>query len=309
MTIIWALFGYSLAFSNGVGALAPFIGGLSYLGLNGVSNQLAPLAPTIPHTVYAMYQGMFAIITVGLITGAVAERMKFKAYVDVHGAVGDLRLQPARPLGLAAGRLAVQARRARLRRRYGRPHLVGGRCAGRRAACSASARGYGNRRDPPPQPAADRARRRHPVVRLVRLQRRLRAGGQPARGLGVPQHARRCRGRAASPGCSPSRSTPASPRCSARRPARSRVSSRITPGRRLRRALGRARSSAPSPARCATSALRTQDQVRLRRRARRRRHPRRGRDHRRDPHRRLRHRGHQLRRAQRAAVRQRRSRY
>lgn len=81
VTIIWVLFGYSLAFSDGQGALAPFIGGLNYLGLNGISGQVAPLAPTIPHTVYAMYQGMFAIITVALITGAVAERMKFKAYV------------------------------------------------------------------------------------------------------------------------------------------------------------------------------------------------------------------------------------
>ena len=81
VSVIWALFGYSLAFSNGSGALAPFIGGLNYLGLNGISNQVAPLATSIPHTVYAMYQGMFAIITVALITGAVAERMKFKAYV------------------------------------------------------------------------------------------------------------------------------------------------------------------------------------------------------------------------------------
>ena len=81
VTIIWVLFGYSLAFSNGSGASAAFIGGLNYVGLNGISNQLAPLAPTIPHTVYAMYQGMFAIITVALITGAVAERMKFRAYV------------------------------------------------------------------------------------------------------------------------------------------------------------------------------------------------------------------------------------
>jgi Amt family ammonium transporter len=81
VSIIWALFGYSLAFSDGKGALAPFIGGLSYLGLNGIGNQLAPLAATIPHSVYAMYQGMFAIITVALITGAIAERMKFKAYV------------------------------------------------------------------------------------------------------------------------------------------------------------------------------------------------------------------------------------
>jgi ammonium transporter, Amt family len=81
VSIIWMLFGYSLAFSDGSGALAPFIGGFNYVGLNGISNQLAPLAATIPHTVYAMYQCMFAIITVALITGAIAERMKFKAYV------------------------------------------------------------------------------------------------------------------------------------------------------------------------------------------------------------------------------------
>jgi Amt family ammonium transporter len=81
VSVIWAVFGYSLAFSDGSGALAPFIGGLNYLGLNGIAKQLAPLAPTIPHTVYIMYQGMFAIITVALITGAIAERMKFKAYV------------------------------------------------------------------------------------------------------------------------------------------------------------------------------------------------------------------------------------
>lgn len=80
-SVIWALFGYSIAFSDGSGALAPFMGGLDYLGLNGVANQIAPLAATIPHGVFAMFQGMFAIITVALITGAIAERMKFKAYV------------------------------------------------------------------------------------------------------------------------------------------------------------------------------------------------------------------------------------
>jgi Amt family ammonium transporter len=77
VSVIWALFGYTLAFSDG----NAFIGGLDYLGLNGISDKLAPLAPTIPHTVYAMFQGMFAIITVALITGAIAERMKFAAYV------------------------------------------------------------------------------------------------------------------------------------------------------------------------------------------------------------------------------------
>lgn len=81
VTVIWALIGYTLAFSDGQGASAAFIGGLDYIGLRGVSNELAPLAPTIPHSVFSMFQGMFAIITVALITGAIAERMKFKAYV------------------------------------------------------------------------------------------------------------------------------------------------------------------------------------------------------------------------------------
>ncbi len=81
VSVIWALFGYSLAFSDGKGALAPFIGGLDYLGLNGISDKVAPLRRRFPHSVYVMFQGMFAIITVALITGAIAERMKFKAYV------------------------------------------------------------------------------------------------------------------------------------------------------------------------------------------------------------------------------------
>ena len=79
--VLWALIGYSLAFTSGSGALAPFIGGLKLVGLNNIANTAHTLAPTVPQTVFAMYQGMFAIITVGLITGAVAERMKFSAFV------------------------------------------------------------------------------------------------------------------------------------------------------------------------------------------------------------------------------------
>ena len=79
--VLWAVVGYSLAFTDGAGALAPFIGGFKYVGLNGIANSTHALAATIPQSVFAMFQGMFAIITVGLITGAVAERMKFKAYI------------------------------------------------------------------------------------------------------------------------------------------------------------------------------------------------------------------------------------
>lgn len=75
--VIWAVIGYSLAFGSGTGPLAAIIGGLDYVGLTNLSG----LVGTIPHSVFAMFQGMFAIITVGLITGAIAERMKFSAYV------------------------------------------------------------------------------------------------------------------------------------------------------------------------------------------------------------------------------------
>ena len=76
VTILWALFGYSIAFSEGT----PFFGKLSYLFLNGVGS--APntdYAPTIPQQTFMLFQLMFAIITPALITGAFAERIKFSA--------------------------------------------------------------------------------------------------------------------------------------------------------------------------------------------------------------------------------------
>ncbi len=78
ISIVWVLWGYTLAFGPDRGG---FIGGLEYLGLNGVGQGGAPLAPTIPHLVFMMFQGMFAVITPALITGAFAERMKFSAVV------------------------------------------------------------------------------------------------------------------------------------------------------------------------------------------------------------------------------------
>ncbi len=77
VTIVWALLGYTLAFGPDVGHL---IGGLDFAGLRGVTGTVHELAKTIPHPVWTMYQGMFAIITPALITGAFAERMKFKAW-------------------------------------------------------------------------------------------------------------------------------------------------------------------------------------------------------------------------------------
>ncbi len=79
VSVIWALVGYSLAFSPSVGG---FIGGLSWIGLNGVGVEPNPdYAGTIPHLAFMVFQMMFAVITPALISGAFAERKRFKAFV------------------------------------------------------------------------------------------------------------------------------------------------------------------------------------------------------------------------------------
>jgi Amt family ammonium transporter len=76
VTIMWGLFGYSLAFGSG----NSFIGGFEFSFLRGVGGDPNPdYAATIPHLTFMIYQLMFAVITPALITGAFAERMKFKA--------------------------------------------------------------------------------------------------------------------------------------------------------------------------------------------------------------------------------------
>jgi Amt family ammonium transporter len=86
--VTWVLWGYSLSFAPGL----PFIGGLQWLGLNGVGLEttgylkgsapadVVSYAGTIPHQAFMIYQAMFAIITPALISGAIAERMSFRAY-------------------------------------------------------------------------------------------------------------------------------------------------------------------------------------------------------------------------------------
>jgi len=82
VTIIWTLYGYSLAFSDG-GALQSFVGGLSKVLFSSVG--VDSLSGTIPETVFAMFQLTFAIITPALIVGAFAERMKFSAMLWFTG--------------------------------------------------------------------------------------------------------------------------------------------------------------------------------------------------------------------------------
>lgn len=82
MSILWVLYGYSLAFSaqgmeQGVININTFIGGLDKVLLAGVTRE--SLTEAIPETVFATFQMTFAIITPALIVGAFAERMKFSA--------------------------------------------------------------------------------------------------------------------------------------------------------------------------------------------------------------------------------------
>ena len=78
VSVIWILWGYTLAFGPDKWGI---IGSLNWFGLNGVGQEPAPFASTIPHLIFMMYQGMFAAITLALITGAFAERMKFSALI------------------------------------------------------------------------------------------------------------------------------------------------------------------------------------------------------------------------------------
>lgn len=74
--VMWALFGYSLAFG---GNHAGIIGDFRWFGLNGVGMDVGPYSDSIPHLVFCMFQMMFAMITPALITGSLVGRMKFKA--------------------------------------------------------------------------------------------------------------------------------------------------------------------------------------------------------------------------------------
>ena len=85
VTVLWVLYGYSMTFGNDVGKLfgnpAQFFGLEGLLGGNATDTTQIPLMGTVPATVFVAFQLMFAIITVALISGAVADRLKFGAWL------------------------------------------------------------------------------------------------------------------------------------------------------------------------------------------------------------------------------------
>ncbi|MDT8448237.1 MAG: ammonium transporter [bacterium] len=88
MTIQWVVIGYSLAWGPDIGG---FIGGLDYFMLRGVGQEANG---TIPHVLFMMFQGMFAIITPAIIGGAVVERIKFSTFAVFMVLWGTLVYDP-----------------------------------------------------------------------------------------------------------------------------------------------------------------------------------------------------------------------
>ena len=124
VTVLWVLYGYSMAFGNDkfnlVGDPTQYFGLKGLIGGNAVAAVAAdpaagieavdavniPLVGTIPQTVFVAFQLMFAIITVALISGAVADRLKFGGWLVFAGLWVDLRLLPGRALGVRLRRLS-----------------------------------------------------------------------------------------------------------------------------------------------------------------------------------------------------------
>ncbi len=91
ISIIWVVYGYSLAFGPDVGH---FIGNFDHLFLKGIGLEPGAYSATIPSLLFCAFQLMFAIITPALITGAFAERMKFTAFLAFTVLCQHLSISP-----------------------------------------------------------------------------------------------------------------------------------------------------------------------------------------------------------------------
>lgn len=79
VSVLWVILGYSLAFGGGEGGMYQFVGGLDKVMLKGV--MVDTLSGTIPESLFMVFQMTFAIITVAIMAGAFAERMKYSAFL------------------------------------------------------------------------------------------------------------------------------------------------------------------------------------------------------------------------------------
>ena len=182
VSVVWLLAGYTFAFGPDVGGV---IGGLAHLGFRGVEAAPHALAPTVPHTAFASFQLMFAVITPALIAGAFAERVRFGGYVAFVALWSLFVYSPLAHWVWGGGFLGADG--------LGALDFAGGTVVHISAGAAALGRGP-VRREAPGLPAGElRAAQRpdggpgrgDPVVRVVRLQRRERprapTGSRPRR--------------------------------------------------------------------------------------------------------------------------------
>ena len=176
VSVVWVIVGFTLAFGPDVERRSGLIGGLDFVGSStaSVSSRSTVYAVTIPFVLFAAFQLMFAAITPALITGAFAERKRFGAFVLftilwsilVYSPIAhwvwstDGWLFKLGALDFAGGTVV---------------HISSGVSALVVALLDRPARRQ-RRPDGAARRPDDRPRRRPPLVRLVRLQRRIRAG-------------------------------------------------------------------------------------------------------------------------------------
>ncbi len=193
VTVVWAVLGYSLAFGDDLG-LGLIGDPRQYLGLSSLMEESANGDSTVPLILFAAFQGLFAVITGALISGAIADRARFGTWMVFVSVWTRGRLRPGSALGLrlrpcrTPGRLDGQHARAR---RLRRGHRRGDLLRRLRARGCARGRASGGLRpgpDAPAQPDPGDARRWSALVRLVRVQRRLRARRQPHRRGRLREH-------------------------------------------------------------------------------------------------------------------------
>ena len=185
-SILWVAVGYTLAFTGDGPWLGTFDRAVPARHRHGGDQRLAP---TIPEVLFMIYQMTFAIITVALVAGSVADRMRFSAFLWFAAGWLLARLCADRALGLGR-RLPAEARRARFCRRHRRPSQCR-HCRSRRRLCARHAPRLWHRKSRALRPLAGGDRHRPALGRLVRLQRRLGARRRLARRLGDRGHASR----------------------------------------------------------------------------------------------------------------------
>ena len=189
ISLIWVIIGYSLAF--GTGHWGGIIGSLQHIMLNGINGKPVSYAPTIPGLVYMAFQMKFAVITPALIAGAFCERMRFRGYLVFIALWSVLVYSPFAHAVWGGGILGSGGLHA--------IDFAGGSVVHELAGAAALATGLYLRRtgklDRPHNVPLVLLGAGHPVVRLVRLQRRQRAVFRIAGRLRPGQHpARRLHG-------------------------------------------------------------------------------------------------------------------